>query len=95
VRVICLKSAATDNNGWDLATVGANARRATEDSTTVGYLAEPNPTPARFSRSILDAAGIAHISTSSGAAAMARLLKLIQRADDSTSPRESVRETLR
>lgn len=80
VRMICLEDAGT------LAAAGANARRATEDSTTVGYLGEPS--------TIVDAAGIAQISTSSGATAMARLLRAIQQADGD-SLRESVLEQIR
>jgi hypothetical protein len=79
VRAICL-----DNPGT-LAATGANARRATEDSTTVGYIGEPS--------TIVDAAGIAQVSTSSGAIAMARLLRAIRQADDS-HVRESVFDEL-
>jgi hypothetical protein len=90
VRLVCLESA-RDGNRLDLATVGANARRATEDSASVGYI-EPPSSPS-FSRPILESAGIAWISSSSGAAGMARLLQAIQAAG-SGSLRESVREDL-
>jgi hypothetical protein len=80
VRMICLEDART------LAATGANARRATEDSTTVGYIGEPN--------TIVEAAGIAQISTSSGATAMARLLRAIRQADGNSNLREVVLEEI-
>lgn len=83
VRMVCLKGAGT------LAGAGAGARRATEDSTTVGYIAAPGP-PSRFSRSILEAAGIAQITTNFGAAGMSRLLRAIEQAGDAAGLRESV-----
>ena len=91
VRTVCLASV---NNGGrtDLAKVGANARRATEDSAAVGYLEVP-VTPS-FSRSIVEAAGIAVVRDASGAAAMRELLDAIREADDSGPLRESVRESL-
>ncbi|HET6997890.1 MAG TPA: hypothetical protein VFI03_04810 [Solirubrobacterales bacterium] len=91
VRVVCLGD---DRDGarLDLAAVGANARRATEDSITVGYLEPPGPAT-RFSRPILDEAGIAWIDSDSGAAAMSRLLAAIEDAD-LDALRESVREGL-
>jgi hypothetical protein len=78
----------------DLAAIGANARRATEDSTTVGYIGDPDPAASRFSRPILDAAGIAQLSNLSGAAAMSKLLKALRRVDDPTSLRDSVFDEL-
>ncbi|HEX7058786.1 MAG TPA: hypothetical protein VF176_02945 [Solirubrobacterales bacterium] len=93
VRAVCLRGAASEN-GWNLATIGANARRASEDSTTVGYIAEPSPTPIRFSATILDAAGIAQISGASGSIAMSTLLRAIRQAGDASSLRESVRDEL-
>jgi hypothetical protein len=90
VRLVCLKSA-RDGARLDLAAVGANARRATEDSASVGYLEEPSHPS--FSRPILESAGVAWVSSRSGAAGMARLLHAI-RDGGSGSLRESVRETL-
>lgn len=78
VRMVCL------NDPGTLAATGANARRATEDSSTVGYIGEPN--------TIVDAAGIAQISTSSGRDAMALVLGAIRGADDSGNLREVVLE---
>jgi hypothetical protein len=91
VRVLCLPAVESDGQ-LNLAAVGANARRATEDSTTVGYLEPPGPA-SRFSRPILEEAGIASIQSSSGKAAMARLLAAIREAD-SSSLRDSVHDAL-
>jgi hypothetical protein len=91
VRILCLPSVESGGR-LALATVGANARHATEDSTTVGYLEAPS-SAARFSRPILEEAGIASIDGSSGKAAMTRLLSAIREADPS-SLRESVREAV-
>jgi hypothetical protein len=91
VRAVCLPSV-NDGGRTDLAKVGANARRATEDSAAVGYV-EPPVTPS-FSRPIVEAANIAVIRTSSGKAAMAQLLRAIADADTSGSLRDSVRKNL-
>jgi hypothetical protein len=89
VRMICLDDPGT------LSSTGANARRATEDSTTVGYITAPSPRLTSFSRAILDAANIAQLSTSSGATAMARLLRAIRQASTSGRLREAVFDELR
>lgn len=93
VRAICLPS---DREGkkLDLAAIGANARRATEDSTTVVYLEAVEPRSARFTHPILDSAEIAWISNSSGQKAMAQLLDAIDRLGGSGKLRESVRDEL-
>ncbi len=91
VRAVCLP-AIDDGGRVDLAKAGANARRATEDSTSVGYL-EPPTTPS-FSRPIVEAANIAVIRTGSGEAAMAQLLRAIAEADDPGQLRDSVRKNL-
>jgi hypothetical protein len=88
VKVVCLPS--VESNGrLKLATVGANARRATEDSTTVAYLEAPGKT-ARFSHPILETAEIPWIELSSGKLAMRRLLRAIRDAGTSGSLRTSV-----
>jgi len=93
VRVICLPRA--ERNGrLDLATIGANARRATEDTSTVGYIGEPTRSATRFSEPILESAGVPQLSQSSGAAAMSKLLPAVAEADDSGSLRESVNDAL-
>jgi hypothetical protein len=91
VHAVCLP-AADRGARLDLAAAGANARRASEDSTTIAYLQAPGPAD-RFSQTILESAGIATVKSSSGAAAMARLLRLVAEAD-SSSLRDSVREAL-
>ena len=91
VRAVCLEST-EDGERLDLAVVGVNARRAAEDSATVGYFELPSEPS--FSRPIVEAASIAVIRTSSGKAAMAQLLRAIAEADDSSSLRSQVRETL-
>ncbi len=93
VRVVCLPSP-LNGARLDLAKVGANARRATEDSASVGYLAPPDRA-ARFATPILDAADVASVYDSSGATATKRLLKAIRRAGDSGSLRASVFDDLR
>jgi hypothetical protein len=93
VRAVCLD----DTGGarrWGLAAVGANARRATEDSTAVAYIGELDRTATRFSRSIVEAAGIAQLSGLSGRAAMADVLGAIGQAGGSESLRDAVREEL-
>jgi hypothetical protein len=93
VRAVCLNSPHRGQK-LDLATVGANARQATQDSTTVGYIEAKDPEASRFTHPILESASIAWILSSSGKAAMAQLLQAIEAAD-SGSLRESVQEALR
>ena len=93
VQVVCLAEA-EDRGGLDLATIGANARRAVEDSRTVAYIGEPTPAATRFSETILDSAEIAQLSVISGATAMSQVLRAIERSDSSSSPRESVHDEL-
>jgi hypothetical protein len=88
VRVLCLKDAESGGR-VDLATAGANARRATEDSTTVGFVEAPGP-EASFTRPILDEAEIALITSSSGAHAMATILAALDSRNSDEPPRESV-----
>jgi hypothetical protein len=86
VHVVCL--APVDQGGRaDLAAAGANARRATEDSTAVAYLEDPGPA-APFSQSIVEAANIAWLKTNSGAAAMRRIRSALE--GDDSSPRQTV-----
>jgi hypothetical protein len=88
LRTICVE------DGSRLAAIGAAARRATEDSASVAYIGTPDPTAVRFSEPILEEAGIARISASSGDAGAARLLRALRRADTSESLRESLLEEL-
>jgi hypothetical protein len=92
VRAVCLPSPVKVGK-LDLATLGANARKATQDSTTVGFMEAQGPRASRFTHPILESASIAWISSSSGKAAMARLLQAIESADTG-SLRESVQEAL-
>jgi hypothetical protein len=77
VRVVCLPSAESSRK-LDLAQIGANARRATEDSSSIAYIGEPTRAASRFSEPILEEAGIRQFSQMSGAEAMRKVL-----ADDS------------
>jgi hypothetical protein len=92
VQAICLASP-REAKKLSLATLGANARQATEDSTTVAYLEAPDPKASRFVHPILETAEVPWISASSGSAAMSRLLTLIPDAS-SGSLRQSLREEL-
>jgi len=91
VRVSCLDAGGADGR-WTLARVGANARRATEDSVTVAYIGEPAPAARRQSSPIVEAAGIAELS-GRGAAAMREVLAAI-REGDPNEPREAVFDAL-
>lgn len=91
VRVVCLASV-EDGKRLDLASVGANARRATEDSTSIAYVENPGSAN-RFARPIVEEAGIAWTTSTSGATAIGRVLDALAEAD-SGSLRDSVREAL-
>ena len=93
VRIVCLADAEGDGR-LDLATIGANARRAVADSRTVAYVGEPTRAATRFSATILREADIAQLSDRPGGAAMAEVLGALRQADDSASPRESLDEEL-
>ncbi len=88
VRVICLADAEAKPGRLDLARAGAEARRATEDSTSVAFVQAPGP-EVRFTRPILAEADIALFVETSGARAIARVLgALDERGED--SPREAL-----
>jgi hypothetical protein len=89
VRVVCLPKAESSRK-LDLAQIGANARRATEDSSSIGYIGEPTKAASRFSEPILEEAGIAQLPQTSGKAAMRQLLQAVGEAGDSGNLRESV-----
>jgi hypothetical protein len=93
VRAVCLPPAHGDGK-LDLAAIGAGARRATEDSSSIAYIEAPDDDAARFSEPILESAGIPVISNSSGTAAISELRKALREADLS-SPRTSVTDALR
>jgi len=90
LAVVCLD--ATEGEGrWTLAKVGANARRATEDSTAVAYVGEPDPRARKQSRPIVDAAEIAELSGIRGEEAVAAVVTAI-REGDASEPRQAVFE---
>jgi hypothetical protein len=89
---VCLRSP-HEAKKLSLATVGANARRATQDSAAVAYLEAPDPRTSRFTHPILETAELPWITSSSGSAAMSHLLKLTESAD-AGSLRQSIREDL-
>ena len=88
VRVVCTEPVESGER-LDLATAGANARRATEDSTAVGYLEAPGPA-IPFTRPILDEAEVALIVGSSGGSGIATVLDALRARGDAESPREAV-----
>jgi hypothetical protein len=88
LRVVCLDASGPDGR-WTLARVGANARRATEDSTAVAYVGEPDPEARRQSGPIVDAAGIAELGGMSGRKAVAKVRAAIA-AGDEAEPRQAV-----
>jgi branched-chain amino acid transport system substrate-binding protein len=88
LEVVCL-DAAGEGGRWSLAKVGSNARRATEDSTTVAYVGEPDPRARKQSRPIVDAAEIAEISGVSGEEAVTAVIAAI-REGDASKPRDAV-----
>lgn len=88
LEVVCL-DAAGDGGRWTLAKVGSNARTATEDSTSVAYVGEPDPRARKQSRPIVDAAEIAEISGVSGEEAVAAVIAAI-REGDAGKPRDAV-----
>lgn len=92
VKVSCLEPTRSAG-GLDLAAVGANARSASGDSTTIAYIEAPDPRAARFSEAILESAGIPRIANASGEAAVSELLKALSEAD-LNSLRDSVADEL-
>ncbi|HET7454384.1 MAG TPA: hypothetical protein VFJ76_02575 [Solirubrobacterales bacterium] len=88
LRVVCL-DASGSHDSWTLAQVGADARRATEDSTAIAYVGEPDPRARRQSQPILEAAGIADLGGMSGREAIARVRAALRDAG-SDDPRQAV-----
>lgn len=88
IRVVCLD----DSDGtrpWALAAVGANARRAVQDSTAVAYIGELDPAATKFSETILEAAELAQLPATDGAASMRRVLNALDESGQE-SPRSSL-----
>lgn len=89
-----LRTACVDEVGGSgdvrLAAIGAAARQATEDSSSIAYIGTRDRTAIRFSEPILDEAGIARISANSGSASMRRLMQELKRGGPGVPPRELV-----
>ena len=90
--VRCLAPSERVGGGVDLATAGANSRRATQDTSAVATLEPPGP-GTRFTRPILESAEIPLVTSASAHKGMKRILSAIEGAGDS-GVRESVREAL-
>jgi|SRR6478672_6082262 len=88
LRVVCLDAAGAEGR-WTLAQVGANARKATEDSATVAYVGEPSRAARRQSQPILEAAEIAELGGLSGKEAVTKVAAAIEESD-SSDPRRAV-----
>lgn len=88
LRVVCLDAAGPEGR-WTLVQVGANARRATEDSTAVAYVAEPERAARRQSLPIIEAAGLAGLAKLSGQEALAKVAEALEESD-SNDPRQVV-----
>ncbi len=84
VRVSCLPKAESDGR-LDLVQIGANARRTTEDSSSIAYIGERTEAASRFSAPILEAADVIQYAQLSGEAAMRKLLTGLE--DGRVSPR--------
>jgi len=93
VRVVCLPAAEAKGR-LDLAQIGANARQAVQDASTVGYIGEPTKAATRFSQPVLETAEIPQLSRASGATAMSQLLQALEEADTSSSLRQSINDSL-
>jgi hypothetical protein len=91
LEAVCLKPVGHPGS-LNLATVGANARRATEDSSAIAYVEAQGPAN-RFSQTIVEEAGIAWTTASSGERAVQRVLEAVEDAG-SGSLRDEVRRTL-
>lgn len=92
VAVRCLAPSQRAGGGVDLATAGANSRRATSDTSAVATLEPPGP-GAKFTRSILESAEIPLVTATSARKGMQRIITAIEGAG-SSSVRDSVRESL-
>jgi hypothetical protein len=88
----CLAPSERAGGGVDLATDGSNSRRATSDTSAVATLESPGPGN-KFSRSILESAGIPLLTSSSGSKAMKSVIEAVENAG-SSGVRSKVRETL-
>jgi hypothetical protein len=88
----CLAPSERGGGGVDLATDGSNSRRATSDTSAVATLESPGPGN-KFTRPILESAGIPLVTSPSGTKGMKRVIEAIESAG-SGQVRDKVRETL-
>jgi hypothetical protein len=88
----CLAPSEKAGGGLDLATDGSNSRRASEDTSAVATVESPGPGN-KFTRSILESAGIPLLTSSSGSKAMKQVIEAVESAG-SSAVRSKVRETL-
>jgi hypothetical protein len=91
LRVVCLDTGA--ESGGTLAKVGSNVRRATEDSTTVAYVGEPDRETRKQSQPILNTAEIAQLGEFNGREAIKTVITAIDKAD-SDDPRAAVYDAI-
>jgi hypothetical protein len=91
LRVVCLD--AGSGGSGTLARVGGNARRATEDSTTVAYIGEPSREIRKQSRPILDTAEIAQLGELDGREAIETVIGALDEGD-SSDPRAAVYDAI-
>jgi hypothetical protein len=91
LRVICLGTGSKE--GVTLAKVGSNARRATEDSTTVAYVGEPDRETRKQSQPILNSAEIGQLGELNGREAIKTVIAAIDE-DDSNDPRAAVYDAI-
>jgi hypothetical protein len=92
VAARCLAPSERAGGGVDLATTGANSRRATEDTSAVATLEPPGP-GTKFSGAILESAGIPLVVNASASKGMKRIVEAIESAGTG-NVRESVEEAL-
>jgi hypothetical protein len=90
LAVVCLDTTEAEGR-WTLARVGANARRATEDSAAIAYVGETDPRARKQSRPIVEAAGIAELGGISGREAVAKITRGIEEGE-ANQPRDAVFE---
>lgn len=91
VSLVCLDYLISDHS---LASIGAGARRATENSATIAYLGEPDRKSVDFARPILEAAGIGSVDSRDGEAAMKAVLAAVRESAGDDDLRGSVRAQL-
>lgn len=92
LRIVCL-DASGPGGRWTLAKVGTNARQATEDSTSIAYIGEPDQKARRQSQPIVDAAGVAEVGGLPGRQAISQIQAAL-RESDSDDPRDAVLNAL-